>query len=139
MKPKHILFIACFIPLLSFGQIDLQKKGSLTVVMEPGVENLLETYHRKNGERMELAGYRVQIFNGKKAQMMDARSEFLALFPNVPVYNLYESPEYKVQVGDFRTRLEAERFLKQVIATYGSGFVVKTKIKFPQLYYPVAQ
>ncbi|MDZ7848795.1 MAG: hypothetical protein U5L96_19840 [Owenweeksia sp.] len=48
-------------------------------------------------------------------------------------YTLYDAPEYKLQVGDFRTRLDAERFLRERIVISGSGSVVKTNIKPPQL------
>lgn len=139
MKLRSLILFACLSPVVSLAQLNLQKKGSLTVVMEPDVEWLLETYKGMNSSKKELTGYRVQIFNGKRQQMMKLRSEFVDVFPNVPVYNLYESPEYKLQVGDFRTRLEAENFLRQVNAEFGSGFVVKTMIKFPKLYYPIKE
>lgn len=83
-------------------------------------------------------GYRVQIYNGSKQETLKARAKFISVFPSTPVYTVYESPEYKVQTGDFRTRLEAEKFLKQVVSDFGSGFVVKTKIKLPSLSLPAA-
>jgi len=82
---------------------------------------------------METKGFRVQIYNGKKAECMNMRSRFISTFPETAIYWLYEAPEYKVQAGDFRTRLEAEKFLSQVIEEFSGSFVVETKIKFPEL------
>lgn len=92
-----------------------------------------EKYTQENKDLNQLDGYRVQVYNGSKKETLNKRSKFLNVFPNMPVYTVYESPEYKVQAGDFRTRLEAEKFLKQVVNEFGSGFVVKTKIKPPVL------
>ncbi|HRZ76622.1 MAG TPA: SPOR domain-containing protein, partial [Bacteroidales bacterium] len=40
---------------------------------------------------------------------------------------------YKVRVGDFRTRLEAEGFLQQILTEYPGAFVIKDMIRFPPL------
>lgn len=48
-------------------------------------------------------------------------------------YLLYEVPEYKTQIGNFRSRLEAERFLQQLIQLFPGSFVVATQIEFPKL------
>lgn len=48
-------------------------------------------------------------------------------------YLLYEVPEYKTQIGNFRSRLEAERFLQQIIQLFPGSFVVATQIEFPKL------
>lgn len=98
-----------------------------------GVEKLHQTYIDYNRSNNSMEGYRIQFYNGRKAETLEQRSEFLSIFPSMPVYTLYESPEYKVQAGDFRTRLEAEKFLQKVIDEFGSAFVVKTEIKPPRL------
>ena len=75
----------------------------------------------------------MQIYNGRKADLTKKKTEFLVVFPNAQAYTVYDAPEYKLQIGDFRTRLEAEKFLKEVVKKYGSGFVVRTMIKPPKL------
>lgn len=110
-------------------------KGRLTVVAEPGIERLQRAYEAKNESEFSMIGYRVQIYNGRKTETLKKRSEFLTRFPTMQPYTLYDAPEYKLQVGDFRTRLEAERFLKEVVREFGSGFVVKTEIQPPKLEY----
>lgn len=126
-----ILTICC--SGLSYAQNKTNGPGSLKVTTEAGIDQLNQQYIRQNKEDGTLPGYRVQIYNGKKAETLKKRSEFLSVFPNTAVYTVYEAPEYKVQVGDFRTRLEAEKFLRQVQSQYGSGFLVNTRIKQPPL------
>lgn len=117
----------------SFGQGEVAKKGHLEVIAEPGISQMQANYIEENKHRSSMDGYRVQIYNGTRQETLNKRTEFISVFPNVPVYTIYESPEYKVQAGDFRTRLEAEKFLKQVVDEFGSGFVVSTRIKLPSL------
>ena len=112
---------------------DSTSKGRLDIYAEDGIDDLRSRYKQKNKTSNEFSGYRVQIYNGRKAELLKKRSEFLAVFPEVQVYTVYDAPEYKLQTGDFRTRLEAEKFLKQVVKNYGSGFVVRTMIKPPQI------
>jgi len=142
MNIRMIMLLAGFVivPKLQ-AQLGMsgQKEGSLTVNAEPAIENLLQEYQELNRRNPKITGYRVQIYNGKKRESQAKKTAFLSEFPNMPVYHIYEAPEYKVQVGNFRTRLEAERFLKRLIEEFGSGFVVKTKIQPPALYYPVKQ
>lgn len=122
------LFSFCTI---SYSQAQDSAKGHLQVVPESGIQELQEQYLEQNRADGSISGFRVQIYNGNKSETLKRRSEFVAAFPKVAIYTLYEAPEYKIQAGDFRTRLEAEKFLKQVQTNLGSGLVVKTNIKPP--------
>lgn len=114
-----------------FSQSSDSTKGHLEVVSENGISELQRDYYEQNSSNSSISGYRVQIYNGSKSETLKKRSEFISTYPKVPIYTLYEAPEYKIQAGDFRTRLEAEKFLKQVQTKLGSGLVVKTNIKPP--------
>ena len=135
MRGKSIAFVfgISLLSFTGFSQAEKPTTEELKLIEEPGISQMKKKYVEQNKANQQLDGYRVQIYNGTKQETLKTRSKFLGVFPNVPVYTVYESPEYKVQTGDFRTRLEAEKFLKQVVNDFGSGFVVKTKIKFPEL------
>ncbi|AEV32910.1 sporulation related protein [Owenweeksia hongkongensis DSM 17368] len=116
---------------LSYSQAQDSSKGHLQVVPEKGISELQSKYLEQNKKDGSISGFRVQIYNGNKAETLKKRSEFISAFPKVAIYTLYEAPEYKIQAGDFRTRLEAEKFLSEVQESLGSGLVVKTNIKPP--------
>ena len=117
--------------LICYSQAQDSSQGHLQVIPESGISELQEQYLEQNKSDGSISGYRVQIYNGNKTETLKKRSEFISAFPKVAIYTLYEAPEYKIQAGDFRTRLEAEKFLKQVQSNMGSGLVVKTNIKPP--------
>jgi hypothetical protein len=44
----------------------------------------------------------------------------------------YQQPNFKIRVGDFKTRLEALKFLKEVQGLYSTAFIVKDDVKLPE-------
>jgi len=51
----------------------------------------------------------------------------------VPAYVSFNPPYYRVRVGDFRSEMEAKRFLNRIKYDYPNGWVVKTSISLPKL------
>ena len=80
-------------------------------------------------------GFRIQIFfdsgNNSKTKAQSIYEEFKAKYPDIGAYLSFKSPNYKVRVGDFRTRLDAQRFLNEIIAEYPSAWIVADMIRFP--------
>ena len=59
--------------------------------------------------------------------------EFLSKFPDYNVHIKYDAPNFKVRIGDFRTKNEALKLQKQIEGDYPMAFIVPDKIKFPLL------
>lgn len=82
-------------------------------------------------------GYRIRIYFDNSQNAREASSSILASFvashPDMPAYRTFDSPNFKVTVGDFRTRSEALAALKHIQAEYPSAFIVREKFKFPSL------
>jgi hypothetical protein len=128
--------ILCVFSLLFGYQLDAQsispQLGTVRVEMDPSTTNTLYLMKQKGETFKELKGFRVQIFNGDKSDCLKQRGRFLKVYRNIPAYLLYEAPEYRTQIGDFRTRLEAEAFLKKIINNFAGSFVVPANIKYPR-------
>lgn len=87
-----------------------------------------------NSVKMTMPGYRVQIFyGGQRAKATEIRSAFIKKFPTTPAYLIYQQPNFKVRIGDFKTRLEAMQFLDLIQENYSSAFIVKDDVKLPEL------
>lgn len=97
----------------------------------------LQEAQRKINQRNGMSGFRVQIYtdsgNRSKLRTDRVKAEFDAQYPNIPSYISYDEPYYKLRVGNFRTRLDAIRFLNRVSSTYLSAIIVVDKINFPPL------
>ena len=53
------------------------------------------------------------------------------LYPEIPAYVSWKAPNYRVRVGDFRSRLEAEKVLQSILIGYPNAWVIKDEINFP--------
>jgi orotidine-5'-phosphate decarboxylase len=96
--------------------------------------------HVIQNESKQIQGYRIRIFssNAQTARAMSqaAKEEFEALFPSIRAYLRFGNPDYRVTVGDFRTKSEAVRFLNELKALrqYNRvAVVVREAIEFPAL------
>ena len=78
-----------------------------------------------------IPGYRVQIasFSGtnSKNNAFNLRDRFMEDYPNAQAYIVYDEPNFKVKVGDFRSRLEAYAFLQEIKEFY-KGYMIKDNI-----------
>jgi len=95
---------------------------------------------RKNGDKIPsselkdisttMQGYRLQIYTSINRDVaIDAQKTAERTFRNEKVYLVYETPNYKIRVGDCKTRFEAEDLLVIVYQKgYRDAWIVKTLI-----------
>lgn len=112
-----------------------QKEGNVEIICDPAVNRLVEAHIRFNEGLDGIQGYRIQVFfdsgNNSKTKGQTSYESFAARFPGVPAYLTFKAPNYKVRVGDFRTRLDAVRFLREILPEYPGAYVIADKIKLP--------
>jgi len=73
--------------------------------------------------------YKIQLYNGDEAQAYKVKREFEKEFPMYRAFLLYKQPDWKTQVGNFKTRLEADRILQIVKKKFGTAIVLEDKVK----------
>lgn len=70
-------------------------------------------------------GYRVQIYNGNdRNKAISVKNDFMRRFPGIPTYLTYVSPHFRVKVGNFRSRAEAEDIYRQATTLYNPCMIV---------------
>jgi len=73
----------------------------------------------------KVRGFRVQIYNGndrKKASQI--KLEFMRQFPGIRSYLVYNNPQFRVRVGDFRSRKDALDLYNKLSAQFNPSMVV---------------
>jgi len=116
--------------------IQAQSEGGQGIVIhqEPAIAKLVEKHKIISENFPKTDGYRVQIYSvsgvNSRERANQMKEEFLKKFPDNDVYIVYHSPSYKVRLGDFRTKLDALRYLQTIKAEYPFAFVVVDKIEF---------
>lgn len=74
-------------------------------------------------------GFRVQILASKSMTKADSLSELLNTALDDSAYVVYETPNYKVRIGDYVVREDAEK-MRQKLQNMGyrSAWVIRTRI-----------
>lgn len=148
---KHIIsFLLFCVPLITMAQTDFPKpailkdlqeskpgQGTVQIVQASGIDDLIARHSEINRRKNGMTGYRILIFKdgsqNSKQKAFEAKSRFLSSFRGYEVYYIYEQPESKLFVGDFRTRSEANRLKVEVEKVFRNAIVIETKINFPNL------
>ena len=155
MRRFLVIFLLALLPCLTLraqeyrvengsAQVDSTLMGrSILSVLGPGVtvnqsrtmRSALDSYVSNNAAK-KLSGFRIRVYfdNGQSAR---TRSESIAravsnAFPGIGVYRTFESPNFKVCVGDFRTKDEALKVYHALKATYPTAIILKETINYPR-------
>ena len=131
-----ILFIAIFTPTATRAQA----RGTVEVVKDPRIDTLANrranlkgstgvVYAHTNAFGSRVDGFRVQIFSGgNRKDAYDTQARFKTTHPDTHTYIIYNTPNYKVRAGDFRTHLEAEKLMQELKGSYSNLFIIDEKI-----------
>lgn len=133
------IFILYFfsLPCISTAQkyiTSYHKDSTIILTRDARIDDLIAKQKDSNALKQTMTGYRVQIYFGSVRQKAsDVKQDFSSKHTEVNSYLTYLAPNFKVRVGDFRTRLEAQGFLKSIEGQYPTSFIVQDEINLPPL------
>jgi len=117
--------------------MQLSVMDNLYVDRDARLDKMLKWHIEKNRDTEGMEGYRVEIFFSStldaKEQSLKTKVDFLSEYPDYPVHIKFIAPNFRVRVGDFRTKSEALKLYKKIQKDYPTAFVVPDIIKFPLL------
>jgi hypothetical protein len=122
-------FLVLFI--FSAGMCTAQSADTIIVHKDPRIDVLAEKQiainkvTSKMGSNGLFKGYRLQVLNTRsRDDAFKTKAMLLENFPDEKVYVLYQSPYFKVRIGNFITRDEAEDFKNQLSSHYSQPVYV---------------
>lgn len=81
--------------------------------------------HKAMIARTPVKGFRLQIMNTtNRTEVLDAKSKILSLYPEHKLYLTYQAPYFKLKMGNFKERNEAEEFQKQISHLFPKGIYI---------------
>ncbi len=129
LQLKIILFVLFF--LLEINNLQAQNYSLKT--QDSLIHVLANRHLALNQAKRTMPGFRIQIYFGNdRTRANEIKTDFLQLFPNTGTYLIYQQPNFKIRVGDYKTRLEAMKFLKEIQSLYSAAFIVKDEVKLPE-------
>jgi hypothetical protein len=140
---RYIVLTGFLLLLQMVSSAQYNPDGSVVIIQDALVDSVLQNYEAlrlkimENPDNKSIPGYRIQIFFDSGLNSSDrarqVRDEFLLIYPEIPAYVNWKAPNYRVRIGDFKTRLEAEKTLQLILIDYPNAWVIKDEINFPQL------
>ena len=124
---KTFVFLALFSVFTSV-KISAQN-GQLDVNQDPQINELLAIKKQLNTIENTNGRYSIQVYSGNRQSAEKAKTEFRNNFDQWKAVMVYEEPNYKIWVGNFKTRLEADRAFVDIQKEFPSAFIFKPKPK----------
>jgi len=112
--------------------------NKVTLVQQDALYRAVDQQIRRSAST-KIQGFRIRIFSSNqqtaRSASLAAYEEFQRQYPHVRAYLDYRDIDFRVTVGDFRTRSEAERFIRilRTQAAYRSAIIIGEDINYPPL------
>jgi hypothetical protein len=109
-------------------------QSNVSYDIENGVTTLEELHANAWNKVKRVEGYRIQLISlsgtNSKAIVEKMQIDFNVKFPDIPAYVTYFEPNFRLRVGDFRTKLEAYHVYQSINSSFPGAFIIKDKIEY---------
>jgi predicted RND superfamily exporter protein len=123
LTKNNLFFIHLIVlHLILFSSIQAQ---NVTLIQDPKFEQLLNEKRKINASITINSRYKIQIFNGNNETSKNALIDFKKEFKNYDATIIFSTPAYKVWIGNFKTRIEAENNLEVIKKKYPNAIIIK--------------
>lgn len=125
-----LLFVSALFPVMAHDSIMVKKDARLDV---------LTTKLSQMNKRASMLtssglyrGYRVQVLSTRtREDAFKAKSLLLTSFPEYKTYVMFQSPSFKVRIGNFIRKEDADKFRKQLAYFFPQGvYIVDDGIEY---------
>ncbi len=120
-----IKLLLATILLLNLSQKTFAQDTKTTVNQDPKFEQLLNEKRKINSSITINDRYKIQIFNGDSENSKKTLIDFKKDNKNMDATIVFSTPMYKVWVGNFKTRIEAEKNLNTLKKKFPNAFLIK--------------
>lgn len=112
--------------LLGFFAFQMNAQDqNINIIQDPKFEQLLNEKRKINNAIAVNELYKIQVFSGNSEKAKTTLNECKRDFENLDATIIFNTPNYKVWVGNFKTRIDAERNLIEVKKNYPNALIIK--------------
>lgn len=108
--------------LLGFITFGIAQTGEISIQQDASITRLLEVYKISNSKSNF---YTIQVGFGSYSKAEELKQQVDIDFPDLKAKIIFDSPTYRVQIGQFISKLEAERKFKEVRIKYPESLLLK--------------
>ena len=125
---KLLWNFGCLIAFLAsglFSQEIFSQENRVSLIQDARFEKLLIEKRKINASLYSVDRFKIQIFNGDNETAKKTLTAFKKEFKMFDATILFSTPTYKVVVGNFKTRIEAEKNLIDVRKIYKNALLLR--------------
>jgi hypothetical protein len=122
---KILIIICCLFATKLFSQTN-----SVVVHKDPRVDSLVYKQIQINeattrNSRRNIPGYRILVITSNdRNKVFNAKAQIYQQYPELQPYILYQPPNYKLKLGNFKTQDEAQIYSDKLIKLYPTGVYI---------------
>ena len=126
MKNRSYYQSLCVIFItITFSNIVVGQNASITINENKKISEILALKKNLEAENKLTVGYTIQLYYGELNEANKIIREYRNNFDSWPASIEYETPNYKVWVGSFSSRFEADRTRLEIKDKFPSAFILK--------------
>ena len=119
--------IIIFFTIISLSYTNLfGQNGNIEINQSNKLDSIIKLKKELNSKIQNL---RIQIFSGDRDNAEQIIKEFIEIFNDTTADVIYETPNYKVWVGNYYTQLEADKRLLEIRKKFRSAFIFRPELQ----------
>lgn len=111
---------------IALNKINAQQ-SNINIQQNPKFEELLNEKRKINASIALNEQYRIQVFSGTSEKAKTILNDCKENFADLDGTIVFNTPNYKVWIGNFKNRIDAERSLVAIKKVYENAFLIKPK------------
>jgi len=131
MSQSSNLKFAVTLAFIVFWQYNLtgqSNEGTVRIESSAHIDEMLAQKKDYNKTIDKFEGFKIQIYYGSEKECYEVKDEFSSLFPDIDTSIIFSTPQWKLQIGNYRTRLDADRAMVNIKKEYPAAIVLATEI-----------
>ena len=118
--------IQIFIMVLILNFSTQAQNGKVEITQSVEIDKVIEIKKEINKNKSML---RIQIFNGSREDANNTKEKFENIKVDSIIDMVYETPNYKIWVGNYKTQLEADIKLLEIKRYFPDAFIFRPILK----------
>jgi len=124
------MMISRFLVVFSLLLCSYAATAQVTIIEEPEISKLMDTYKRTNSQKSIVRAWRIQILTtNDRREMEQGIKKFEMLYPKTPYKWEHNPPYYQVRIGAYELREDLEAMLLQLKRDFPSALPVQAEMK----------
>lgn len=121
---------ALFFVLFGFLSISVhaQISGDMNIKTNEGIDKLIAQKIAYNKSLKTIRGYKIQLYYGSEQGAYGIKDKFNKLYPDIPAKLTFNTPDWKIQAGNYYTKLQADHDIVQFKIDFPGAIVIATDI-----------